>query len=51
MDHKPEIDMAITHCLDRARGEYNARDAKEWALAAAVLIDKLQVTNITEQTG
>jgi len=34
--------VAIKHCLARCATEPNARDAKEWALAAAVLIDKVQ---------
>ena len=41
------VDMAaaIKHCLARCASAHDGRDAKEWALAAAVLIDKANISS------
>ena len=36
-----DMAVAIKHCLDRCATALDGRDAKEWALAAAILIDKV----------
>ncbi len=35
-----EMAVGIQHCLEGVGSAKDGRDAKEWALAAAVLIDK-----------
>ena len=40
MNYVDHMVVAVEHCLTRCAAAHDGRDAKEWALAAAVLIDK-----------